>query len=178
MIHFNMTPKDNFIDICNLTTSVLNLRKGSLADKTRKHPLQLARLVAGVIGRKEANIHHKIIGEVLKRHRSLIYHYEKTHNSTYATYPRYRDMYNKVIIAYTDIQNAKKTFDDRYFMKEYLRKKGVTGYEHPQVIIRLKSGKVGVDINTTHLLFSDKLNLIKLALQNYNYEFEIINYEK
>ena len=67
---------------------------------------------------------------------------------------------------------------NKNFMKEYLRKKGVTGSEHPQVIIRLNSGKVGVDINTTHLLFSGKLNLIKLALQNYNYEFEIINYEK
>ena len=46
-----MTAKDNFIHICNLTTSVMGLRKGSLAYKSRKQEVQIPRMVAAVIGR-------------------------------------------------------------------------------------------------------------------------------
>jgi hypothetical protein len=173
-----MTPKENFINICNLTTSVLNLRKGSLSYKTRKHPIHLARLVAGVIGRKEGNIHHKIIGDILKRDRSVVYHYEKTHSSNYGSCEKYRAMYNKVYMAYKDIKNSKKTFVDRYFMKEYLRKKGIKDSDNFQVTLRIRSGKETVDIKSSYFDFSNKLEMCKIVLLNYNYEIKIINNEK
>ena len=53
-----MTQKDNFKQICNLTTNVLGLRKGSLAYKSRRQELQIARMIAGVIARKEEGIKH------------------------------------------------------------------------------------------------------------------------
>ena len=48
---FNMTAEDNFKYICNLTTRVLGMPDGSLALKSRKRPLQVARAIAGYIGR-------------------------------------------------------------------------------------------------------------------------------
>jgi len=44
-----MTTEDNFKDLCNLTTSVLGLPKGSLGEKTRKQDIQIARTIASVI---------------------------------------------------------------------------------------------------------------------------------
>ena len=102
-----MTAKDNFINICNLTTNILGLRKGSLSYKTRMQPLQIARMIAGVIARKEENINRKIIAEVLNRDRTLIYHYEKQHVNNYA-WQEYRDAYNKVYLAYHKLENNKK----------------------------------------------------------------------
>ena len=166
-----MTPKDNFIDICNLTTNVLGLRKGSLAYKSRKHPLHLARLVAGVIGRMD-KIHHKVIGDVLKRDRSLIYHYEKQHSNNYATYELYRDFFNKVYKTHHNLKKSKKVFIDRYRMKEYLLKHGVTESENPQVEIYINSGDVGVTIKTTYFQCSNQVENIKFVLQDYNYEID------
>ena len=60
-----MRDKDNFKNICNLTTSVLGLRKGSLAYKSRKRDIQFARMIASVIGRKEEGIKREIIAKEL-----------------------------------------------------------------------------------------------------------------
>ena len=119
-----MTPKDNFIDICNLTTNVLGLRKGSLSYKSRKFPLHLARLVAGVIGRMD------------------------------------------------NLKKSKKVFIDRYRMKEYLLKHGVTQSENPQVEIYINSGDIGVTIKTTYFQFSNQFKNIKFALEKYDYKID------
>ena len=104
-----MTPKDNFIHICNLTTSVMGLRKGSLAFKTRKTEIQIPRMVASVIGRIEENISHSVIAEVINRHRASIYHYVKCHQGNY-TWEKYRDIFNLVYMTYKQIEQSKKVF--------------------------------------------------------------------
>jgi hypothetical protein len=168
-----MTSKEKFIDICNLTTNVLGLKKGSLSYKSRKQHLQLARMVAGVIGRIEEGIHHKIIGEVLKRDRSLIYHYEKSHSGNY-TFDKYRNIFNKVYTAYKQLQSTKQIFTDKYYMKEYLLKNGVKESKKSEVHIAIKSGKISTIIQTSYMDFSNQLEIIKLALRNHHYQIEIL----
>ena len=168
-----MTPKDNFIHICNLTTSVMGLRKGSLAYKSRKTEVQIPRMVAAIIGRIEENISHSVIAEVLNRHRASVYHYEKTHQSNYA-WEKYRDVFNKVYMAYTQIENSKKVFVDKYYMKEFLLKNGVKENAKNEVRIMLKSGRIGVIITTSYMDFSNQLENIKFALRDYKYEMEIL----
>ena len=102
-----MTAEDNFKYICNLTTSVLGLPKGSLALRSQKRYLQVARASAGYIGRTEENIHRTIIGKVLNRDRSLIYHYEYNHNKKYANCLVYRNTFNKIYISYKDLDGTK-----------------------------------------------------------------------
>jgi hypothetical protein len=166
-----MTSKDNFIQICNLTTNVLGLRKGSLSRKSRKQDLQIARMVAGVIARKEEGIHHKVIAEILNRDRSLIYHYEKSHSGNYC-WEKYRTAYNKVYLAYHRLDNSKNIFNDPYIMKEFLLKKGVREHPKNEMQIIVKSGKVGCGIKTSYLDFSNQLENIKLALSSANYKYE------
>jgi site-specific DNA-adenine methylase len=168
-----MTPKDNFIHICNLTTSVMGLRKGSLAFKTRKQEIQIPRMVAAVIGRIEEHISHSVIGEVLSRHRASIYHYEKCHQGNY-TWEKYREVFNKVYMTYKQIEQSKKVFVDRYYMKEYLLKNGVKENAKNEVNIMLKSGRIGVVITTSYMDFSNQLENIKFALRDYKYEMEIL----
>ena len=169
-----MTLEDNFKNLCNLTTSLLGLRKGSLAYKSRKQDLQVARSIASVIARIEYEVPHSTIAKVINRNRTLIYHYEKNHKHNYATFPKYRDTFNKVFNAFTTIEDSKKSFFDLQQLKNYLRKNDVFNSEKHQVIIRIKSGKVGTEIKVSYRDFYNQLENVKLALQNFKYEIEII----
>ena len=94
-----MTEEDNFKNICNLTTRLMGFKDGDLSLKSRKRPLQVARSVAAYIGRSEEDIHRTVIAKVLKRDRSLIYHYEHHHKTNYATCIIYRTL----LIKYTGV---------------------------------------------------------------------------
>jgi len=168
-----MTAKDNFIHICNLTTSVMGLRKGSLAYKSRKTELQIPRMVAAVIGRTEEGINHSIIAEVLNRHRASIYHYEKCHQGHY-TWEKYRDIFNKVYMAYKQIEQSKNVFVDKYYMKEFLLKNGIKESPKNEAQILIKSGRISAIISTSYMDFSNQLENVKFALRDYKYEMEIL----
>ena len=66
-----------------------------------------------------------IIGKVLNRDRSLIYHYELRHKPLYKTCPIYRDTFNKIYAAYKNVGGTKEFFLDKDFMKGYLLRNGV-----------------------------------------------------
>ena len=168
-----MTTEDNFKVLCDLTTSVLGLPKGSLGEKTRKQDIQVARTVASVIARKEENIHQTVIAKVINRDRSLIYHYEKMHKSNYATWGKYRNVFNKVYTAYKDVSEAKKTFLDSDFLKSHLLKNGVKESK-PQVLLEVTSGQALCIIKTSYFDFSNQLENIKIAMSNYNYSSKIL----
>ena len=171
-----MRDKDNFKNICNLTTSILGLRKGSLAYKSRKRDIQFARMIASVIGRKEEGIKREIIAKELNRHRTLIYHYEKYHEGNFM-FPEYRDAYRKVYLAYHKIDKSMNVFTDPFIMKEFLLKKGVK--EHPRVEIEIvvKSGEVGCHIKTSYMDFSNQLEKIETILKKENYKYKIADFK-
>ena len=149
-----MIAEYNFKCICDLTTRVLGLPDGSLALKSRKRPLQVARSISGYIARTEEDIDRKIIAKGLNRHRSLIYHYEKSHKQNYATCLIYRNTFNKIYKAYKDINGTKEGFVDNDFMKHYL-----------QSICVMK---------TSYMDFSNQLENVKFVLKNYHYTVKII----
>ena len=169
-----MTEEYNFKNLCNLTTSVLGLPKGSLALKSRKRPLQVARAIAGYIGRTEEGIHRTIIGKVLNRDRSLIYHYEYTHKGNYATCSVYRKTFNLIFKAYKDIGGTKEVFLESAFMKSHLLKNGIKETLDSDVLLEVKSGQVKCVIKTSYFDFSNQLENVKLALKNYHYTIKII----
>ena len=169
-----MVEEFNFKNICDITTRVMELPQDSLALKSRKRPLQAARSVAGYIGRSEEDIHPKIIAKVLKKHRTLIYHYEYSHKDNYANCEVYRNTFNKVYKAYKDIDGIKEVFVDGDFMKSYLLKNEVVETLNSEVILEVKSGQVKCKIKTSYFDFSNQLEIVKLALKNYHYTIKII----
>ena len=169
-----MTEEHNFKYICGLTTRVLGFPDGSLSTKSRKRPLQAARAVASYIARTEEDIHRAIIGKVLNRDRSLIYHYEKTHKKYFSTCLVYRNIFEKVYKAYLDIDGTKEIFTDKDFMKSYLLKNGVSEKLENDLLIEINSGKTSCIIKTNYFDFSNQLENIKLALKNYHYSVKII----
>ena len=169
-----MNQESDFKNLCNLTTAVLGLRKGSLAFKSRRLELQQARMIASMIARTEYNTKRSIIAKVINRDRTLIYHYEKIHSSNYASFPKYREIFNKVHNAFTTIEDSKKTFKSIYKFRNHLRNNNVIDSNKHQVIVKLTSGKVGVDVRLSYRDFSKQLELIKEALNTYKYESEII----
>ena len=169
-----MTEEDNFKNLCNLTTRVLGLPDGSLALRSRKRPLQVARAIAGYLGRTEEDIHRTIIRKVLNRDRSLIYHYELRHKPLYKTCPIYRDTFNKVYEAYKGIDGTKKFFVNKDFMKSYLLRNGVVETLDPDVFLEIKSSQVKCIIKTSYFDFSNQVENVKLALKNYHFTIKII----
>ena len=166
-----ITDKEKFEHICNLTTSLVGLRKGSLRFKSRRQEIQLPRLVAANIGRLN-DIHHRVIAEVFNRDRSLIYHYENTHGANYTSWVAYRKMFNLVHQAFTELEEAKPFFKDCLGMKRHILE-FVKESEKCQVEILVASGKVGCKIITSYREFSYVLKNIKFALKNYNHSIGI-----
>jgi hypothetical protein len=171
-----MTDQDHFKNICNLTTSILGLRKGSLSYKSRKREIQFGRMIASVIGRKEEGIKREIIAEQLNRHRTLIYHYENSHEGNFM-FPEYRDAYSKVYLAYHKLDRSRNIFTDPHIMKEFLLRKGVKEHPKAEVTIIVKSGEVGCGIKTSLLDFSNQLENIKLVLNKENYKYKIVDFK-
>ena len=166
-----ITDKEKFEHICNLTTSLVGLRKGSLSFKSRKQEIQLPRLVAANIGRLD-KIHHRVIADVLNRDRSLIYHYENTHCGNYTNWKQYRECFNLVHQAFTEIEESKPSFQDNRALKRHLLEFVKESNKH-QVEILITSGKVGCKIITSYKEFSYVLKNIKFALANFNHSIDI-----
>ena len=169
-----MTEQAKFQDLCNVTTNVLEMPDGSLSLKSRKRALHVARASTAYIGVTEENIHRTVIGKVLNRDRSLIYHYEKTHKSNYATCLIYRNTYNKIYSAYKKLDKTLKVFLDDDFLKHYLIKNGVVESNKSQVYLEIKSGESICIIKTSYFDFVNQLENVKLALKKYQFMVRVI----
>lgn len=169
-----MNAENNFKNLCDLTTSLVGLPKGSLSHKSRKLKYQVPRMVAAMVSRIEDNTHRSIIAKVLDRDRTSVNHYERNHSNNYSSFVLYRDTFNKVYNAYTEMKGAKLTFIDMYNLKEHLRRNGIHDSLKHQTTIRIKAGKFGTDVKVSYRDFYNQLELCKMALQNYQYEIEVI----
>ena len=162
-----------FKTLCQMTTNMLELPEGSLASKSRKKHLQLPRMVVSVVAHMVDETHYNIIAKSINRDRTLINYYVNMHKSNYRSYPEYRDLFNKIFNSYSEIKKSKKTFEDMYHLRDHLRSNGVKHSDNPQTTIRVKSGKVGVDIKVSFKDFSNQLELISFALTDCNYKLLI-----
>ena len=169
-----MTEELNFRALCDLTTRVMGLPTGSLALRSRKRQLQVARSIAGYIALTEEDIHRNIIAKVLNRDRTATYHYEKNHKKYYFTSRLYRNTFNKIYKAYKDIESDKKVFIDKDYMKSFLLKGGVTEKLDPDVLLEVKSWEVKCIIKTSYFDFSNQLKIINFVLKNYHFSIKII----
>ena len=169
-----MTEENNLKNLCDLTTSVLGFAKGSLATRSRKRELQVARAIVGYIARTEEDVHRTIIGKVLNRDRSLIYYYEHTHKGNYATCSVYRNTFNLIYKAYKDVGGEKEFFLDGDFMKTHLLKNGVKETLEFNVVLEVKSAKAVCKIKTSFFDFSNQLENVKFAMKDYHYTVNII----
>jgi len=169
-----MTEELNFKSICDLATKTMGLPRGSLSKASRKKKLQVVRQVAAIIGRDEENIHRKIIGKILNRDRSLINYYEHTHKPNYASYPLYRETFNKIYKAYKDGENSKDFFYDSDFMKKHLLKNGVYETQESDIILVVKSGHTECKIKTNYFQFSKQIINIKEACLEYHITITVL----
>ena len=171
-----MIEEINFKILCDLTTNLVGLDKGSLSYKSRKQKYQIPRAVASVVARMIDKTHRTTIANELKRDRSLIYHYEKMHKKKYNAIlgAKYREVFNKVLNAYTNIQGAKRTFVYDRQLEIYLRDNGIENSIKHQTIIRVISGKAEYDIKVSHKDFSEQYEKCKFAMTDCNYNLEII----
>tara|TARA_R100000734_G_C3255592_1_gene55798 strand:- start:34 stop:543 length:510 start_codon:yes stop_codon:yes gene_type:complete len=169
-----MTHELNFKEICNLATRVMGLPKNSLASKTRKRNIQAVRSIAGYIGLTEENIPRHIVAKVLNRDRCITYHYVSHHKKNFKHCSVYRTSFDKIYQAYKDIDSSKKIFTDKHFMKSHLLQNGVVEKLESDVTLEVTSGQTTCKIKTSYFDFSNQLEKVKLALENYHFTIKII----
>ena len=169
-----MTHELNFKAICSLATRVMGLPKNSLASKTRKRNIQAVRSIAGYIGLTEENIPRHIVAKVLNRKRCVTYHYESHHKKNFKKCPVYRTAFDKIYQAYKGIDDSKKIFTDKHFMKSHLLQNGVVEKLESDVTLEVTSGQTTCKIKTSYFDFSNQLEKVKLALENYHFTIKII----
>lgn len=168
-----MNKKDKFELICNLTTDFLNLKQGSLSEKTRKKNILIPRMVASLVGILSADIHPKIISDVLKRDRSTIIYYRSSHKYNFATFPKYRELFLSIYNVYNEINNCRLFFKDRNDLEMYLIESNIVSEKKQQVEIKIISGKISKSVKTSYLSCDKLIKNIKESLKNYNYSIEI-----
>ena len=96
------------------------------------------------------------------------------HESNYRSFPKYRELFNKVYNAYSTMQGEKHTFADLDHLKRHLKDNGVNNSNSHQTTIRITSGKVQADIKVSYKDFYNQLEKCKFALTDCNYNLEII----
>jgi hypothetical protein len=169
-----MTDREKFEAICDLTTNTVGLQQGSLAYKTRKQEILVPRMVATVIGRMIKDIHPETIADVIKKDRTSVIHYMKFHKHNYASFPLYRDTFNKVFTAFNELEKVKLVFSEKDEMVRYLLDAGIKIVAKPQVKIKVLCGKYKYLVPTNYLDFSNNIDIINKSLKEYNYSTEII----
>jgi len=169
-----MTQEDNFKNLCNLTTELVGLPKGSLSNRSREQKYQVPRAVISMIARLEDNVHQTVIAKELNRDRSLIYHYEKMHQSNYRTYEKYRKTYIEVYIAYCNNKKQNKVFKTQASFKKYLDKNNIVSTETYNTELALRSGNFYVNLKLNYKDFYNVIEIIKFALKDYHYEYKVI----
>ena len=169
-----MTEEINFKAICDLTTRVMGLPNGSLAYKSRRRELQVARASASYIAMTEEDIDRNVIAKVLNRDRSLTYHYTRTHEKKFSTSAAYRKTFTKIYKEYISYDGEKEIFVNKRQMRNFILQNNVIESKNSDVKFEIKSGSVSCIINTSYFDFSNQLENIKLALKNYHYTVKII----
>ena len=169
-----MNEELNFQTICGIATTALGMAQGSLSKRTRKRTIQVARAATAYIAMKEDNIHRNIIADVLNRDRAITYHYQYMHKKSYASCELYRNTFNKIYLAYKNIDNSKDIFIDKNFMKKHLIKNGVKESKNSDVILKVKSGSVACKVKTSYLDYSIQIENINIAMKDYHYTIKII----
>ena len=172
--HFKMTQEDNFKNLCNLTTELVGLPKGSLSNRSREQKYQIPRAVISMIARLEENVHQTVIAKELKRDRSNIYHYEKFHQSNYISFPKYRETFINVYIAYCNQKKKKKYFKTQSSFHKFLDKHNIKSSETYNTELALRSGNFYVTLQLSHQDFYNVIEIIKFAFREHHYEYKVI----
>tara|TARA_R110002110_G_scaffold111919_1_gene278488 strand:- start:102 stop:617 length:516 start_codon:yes stop_codon:yes gene_type:complete len=168
-----MTEREKFEKICDLTTHTVGLEQGSLALNTRKQEILVPRMVAAIIGRKFKDIHPTIIADIIKKDRTSVIHYMKFHKHNYASFPLYRNVFNKVFSAFNQLEKTKLVFTNKEDLIRHLLDKGVKIVAKPQVKIKVVCGKCKYLLPTNYFDFSKNIDIIENSLKEYDYSIDI-----
>ena len=169
----NVTDELQVMHICDLASMYAGLEEGEISSKSRLQRLQLPRMVVGVVAR-EYGIHYNSIASILKRDRCSVYYYEDQHAQNYAYWHEYRELFNKVYNAYSEMREAKYTFKNETELKNHLIYNNIKeNILEGKVKIVVTSGKIKTTIKTNYREFSNTLKKISDCLVDYNHTLDV-----
>ena len=173
----NLTLEQDVIDIAGLATKICGIERGSLSKSSRAAKYSLPRTVVSNIARIDKGIHFDIIAKVLNRDRCSIYHYQKIHKDNYRNWTEYRELFNRVYQAFTDLRDSRKKFVDVQDLRSHIIRAGVVFSDNPSVFIDINSDMFTTSINTDYKNLSSNMEIIRIAMQGYEISSIDINYQ-
>tara|TARA_R110000803_G_scaffold25845_1_gene61701 strand:+ start:8462 stop:8989 length:528 start_codon:yes stop_codon:yes gene_type:complete len=172
--HSKMNTDEKFKALCNLTTEMVGLPKGSLSCKSRKHLYQVPRAVVSMVARLEEDVHYTIIAKELKRDRSNIYHYEKMHESNLKSFKKYRDIFILITKAYSNVKQNQPKFKNLKSLKKFLIDNKIKSSEKFQTTLKLRVDNFHVNLKLSYKDFYNVIEIIKFTLADYDHEYKVI----
>lgn len=169
----NITDQLEVMSIMEIACQVCGITKDDIRSQSRKRKVQVPRTIISNIARVDKGIHPEIICRTINRDRCSIYHYENVHKNSYEGWKYYRELFNKVYNAYSDIQYSKNKFLFDEDIRHLLISNGVTESKIPNVFITVTCDDKSSVIKTDYSGFSPQLDLIKQILRQANYEHKI-----
>jgi len=94
------------------------------------------------------------------------------HDGHFRTWKAYRDKFNLILTAYSDLQGVMPQFDNNRGMKRHILE-FVKESEKEQIEILITSGIAGCKITTSFRDFSQTLKNVKFALKKFRHSIEI-----
>lgn len=169
-----MTDTEKFDEICNLTTKMLKLPKGSLSQKSRIKELSIGRIIAGMIGLKY-DICRNVISKKFNRNRTLTYYFERHHLNRCdqkTGYGDYAKNYFKIMNAYRTKQNKKKVFLENALLRNHLTNAGLSHSAKPTIEFTIISGHAKCKLLSDYSKFSIDYDTINEITKDYDCNFK------
>ena len=155
--------------ILNKAVEVFKIPLPVLKGKTRAQPVQIARMVVSNIARVENKIHYTNICPELNRDRTSVYHYEKMHESNFATFPAYRDAYNTL---YNQLYDNPLPLLTKVGIKNILKGAGIKD-KKGSISIIISSGLSSHTITETNGGFTKTTETLKELLKDFYHQIDI-----
>ncbi len=171
-------------DLCDIACEIRNLPKGSLTIdsprtcKSRKQKYTLPRSVVSNIARLHGRIHPEIIADVLGKHRTSIYAYKRIHEGLLNSWEDYRFLFEKILNRYSEIKKSKLKFKDPEELINHIREAGVLFSNKPSAFIEIKTRDFSVIINTDLRDCGTNLEIIRVALNSYEFDSLKLNIDE
>lgn len=158
--------------ICDLPDDILQ-KKADKLTKSKAEKYSVPRAAVAVIARKSLDIHYTVIADILNKDRTSIYHYENKHDNDYMSYPKYKNIFDKIHKTFLDIQSNKKEFDNPGHLRETLKNLGISNDSNGNAKINVTTDDYTVTIKSSFKDLSNNYDLCNNVLSNYKCKIQI-----
>ncbi len=161
--------------ICDIVCNIRGIPEGSITTdapkeiaKSHEEKYALPRAVASNVSRLHGRIHQETIAEVLGRHRTSIYAYQRIHEQQLNSWQDYRKLFEKTLQKYEQYKKSYHTFIDKEHLLEHLKNHNIKISEKPNAYIHITTSQFKIKLNTDLKYCGTNMEIIRICTKDYD----------